>query len=964
MTILITTDVTPEISVTVSDAPKVLVGITDPSALTTLVSVPPPPEFRVLTADEITLLASVGTAGPPGPQGDPGPPGPPGPEGPEGPEGDVGATGATGPAGATGATGVQGAQGPQGIPGSTGPTGATGPKGDKGDKGDVGADSTVPGPPGATGPAGSTGPAGPAGADSTVPGPQGPAGPQGVKGDQGAQGPTGATGTAGAPGATGPAGATGATGATGPGVAAGGTLDQVLAKASAVDYETKWVTPAVGAGTDNVIGSLDVTFVADASANTILTAMAAAEDYLATSVRHVTKVDLTAVGQVRFIVKRMATAAAAGAVLNLKYSLTDPASVFSAAAWNAIPAQVSLATPNVTLDTGWVNIPVGMKVNNVYLAVTQAGGDGSAAPVVGSIRAYFKGTGPLGPPGPEGPPGTAGPDLRIKARRTSAFSITSTFSDVIFNTEIYDTNNAYNPATGVFTAPQAGTYKITTQILGVASAVGVWFYVYCLVNGTSIANSPSTPATAVNQIETAQITTTVVLAAGDTVKISTQSMGTGFLDQGQANADVSFLVIELITTGAQGPIGVTGPQGPQGATGSTGPQGPQGATGAQGPPGPLDQATADSLYVNVAGDTMTGPLVVGGNVTANGLMGKPATDLVISGIAGGKIDVQLTPVTGVPTPTESTGATPKGYVDSYVNNLTTNKVAKAGDTMTGTLVMNTDGVYGFIECPPNGSLRLGKGPGSYIDLNGAKISNASDIQTVGEIQGSGAQDLSIKPTSGFKLNLNTRAIGNLGTCLLDYDAANKIYVDGQDKYRVYSTVALLKSSWPTPPTGAFAYCSTPQSWHIYQGGWKIWAIPWTAFTPTLICPGGTNPTLGTGATQMGRYNIVSGGVCNFSLNIAFGTGGGFAAGNGQYVVAGFPVPMGVNFGNYMPAGTGHLTLTAGNGFRYNPAALKSPGNNGFEIYTPAAWWSNSPQVPVAGNAIQIWGQYEIDMQAS
>jgi hypothetical protein len=959
MTILITTDEPPEVAVAVSPTQKVVVALTDKSAMSVVATVPPPPEFLVGIADPLQLLATVGTEGPPGPQGDPGPPGPPGPEGPEGPEGDPGLTGATGPQGATGPAGAQGVQGSQGIPGVAGPPGSTGPQGPKGD---TGADSTVPGPPGSTGPPGATGPTGPAGADSTVPGPAGPQGVKGDKGDQGNPGATGATGSQGPPGST---GAAGAQGPAGPGVAPGGTTDQVLAKASATDYATKWVTPSASGGTDNVLSSTEVTFIADATANTTLTALAAAEDYLATSIRHTTKIDLANYSQVRFIVRRMATAAAAGTVVNLKYSLTDPASAFSAAAWTAIPAQLSLAATNVTLDTGWINMPAGMKVNNVYLAVTQAGGDGVAAPVIGSVRAFFKGVGPFGPQGPQGPAGTAGPDLRIKVRRTTYFDITSTFTYLAFDTEIYDTNNAYNPATGEFTAPQAGAYKITSQVLGIASVAGIWFYLYCVVNGSSVANGNCPPSTVVNQIQTAQVTTTVVLAAGDIVKIGTQSMGAaGHLDQGQANSDQSFLTIELITTGTQGPTGATGAQGPQGATGATGPQGPQGATGPQGPPGPLDQATADSLYVNVAGDTMTGPLSVGGNVTANGLMGKPATDLVISGIAGGKIDVQLTPVTGVPTPTESTGATPKGYVDSYVNNLTTSKVAKAGDTMTGTLIMNTDGVYGFIECPPNGSLRLGKGPGSYIDLNGAKISNASDIQTSGEIQGTGAQDLSIKPTSGFKLNLNTRAIGNLGTCLLDYDAANKIYVDGQDKYRVYSTVALLKSSWPTPPTGAFAYCSTPQSWHIYQGGWKIWAIPWTAFTPTLICPGGTNPTLGTGATQMGRYNIVSGGVCNFSLNIAFGTGGGFAAGNGQYVVAGFPVPMGVNFGNYMPAGTGHLTLTAGNGFRYNPAALKSPGNNGFEIYTPAAWWSNSPQVPVAGNAIQIWGQYEIDMQAS
>ena len=46
---------------------------------------------------------------------------------------------------------------------------------------------------------------------------------------------------------------------------------------------------------------------------------------------------------------------------------------------------------------------------------------------------------------------------------------------------------------------------------------------------------------------------------------------------------------------------IQGPAGPAGATGPTGPAGPAGAGG-------LDQTTADSLYVNIAGDTMTGAL--------------------------------------------------------------------------------------------------------------------------------------------------------------------------------------------------------------------------------------------------------------------------------------------------------------------------------------------------------------------
>ena len=136
--------------------------------------------------------------------------GPPGPAGPQGPPG----------AGST-------------VPGPPGPTGPQGPAGP------TGADSTVPGPPGPTGPSGPTGPGGPQGV-------QGPAGPQGATGDTGAQGPTGSTGSTGPQGPAGPTGSTGAQGPAGQGVPPGGASGQVLAKNSATDYDSGWVTGAGG----------------------------------------------------------------------------------------------------------------------------------------------------------------------------------------------------------------------------------------------------------------------------------------------------------------------------------------------------------------------------------------------------------------------------------------------------------------------------------------------------------------------------------------------------------------------------------------------------------------------------------------------------------------------------------------------------------------------------------------------
>jgi hypothetical protein len=71
--------------------------------------------------------------------------------------------------------------------------------------------------------------------------------------------------------------------------------------------------------------------------------------------------------------------------------------------------------------------------------------------------------------------------------------------------------------------------------------------------------------------------------------------------------------------GIQGPIGPTGAKGATGNTGAAGAQGPAGPTGATGgtgpvgptgPAGPMDWTGADERYVEVAGDTMTGPLTL------------------------------------------------------------------------------------------------------------------------------------------------------------------------------------------------------------------------------------------------------------------------------------------------------------------------------------------------------------------
>jgi hypothetical protein len=136
-----------------------------------------------------------------------------------------------------------------------------------------------------------------------------------------------------------------------------------------------------------------VTFVGDATANVTLTAMPAAEDYFNTSVRYATKLDLAGYTQCRLVMRKMATSGPVAAAVLLKYSTTNPASAFSAGAWTASGAQCSLNGTNVTVDSGWIDMPAGMRANDMFIVPTELSGDGSASPVVGGLWVFFRASG-------------------------------------------------------------------------------------------------------------------------------------------------------------------------------------------------------------------------------------------------------------------------------------------------------------------------------------------------------------------------------------------------------------------------------------------------------------------------------------------------------------------------------------------------------------------------------------------
>ena len=190
-----------------------------------------------------------------------------GDKGDTGAQGIQGLTGLTGPQGATGATGAKGDKGDTGLTGDTGPQGIQGIKGDTGDQGLQGPQ----GPPVTHGFNGLTGDTGPHGI-------------QGIKGDTGDTGATGAQGIQGETGLQGIQGIQGIQGETGEGVIAGGAAGQILAKASATDFDTTWIDNVVPQvkhivknSTGSVIPAGSVVYVSGANGTNMLVSLADAD---------------------------------------------------------------------------------------------------------------------------------------------------------------------------------------------------------------------------------------------------------------------------------------------------------------------------------------------------------------------------------------------------------------------------------------------------------------------------------------------------------------------------------------------------------------------------------------------------------------------------------------------------------------------------------------------------------------
>jgi hypothetical protein len=160
------------------------------------------------------------------------------------------------------------------------------------------------------------------------------------------------------------------------------------------------------------------------------------------------------------------------------------------------------------------------------------------------------------------------------------------WTQVRYDTMVWDTDSGYDTSTGTYTVPRAGRYMVDCQIQATASGnrqqIGIGIYHNGAVDADGISPFSGNSGDSLS----IEVSDTLSCAAGDTVSFWAYANAAIAINPGSSN---TYATVDLVGGGGPpGPTGATGAQGPAGtagATGATGAQGPQGVPGSQGPTG-------------------------------------------------------------------------------------------------------------------------------------------------------------------------------------------------------------------------------------------------------------------------------------------------------------------------------------------------------------------------------------------
>jgi hypothetical protein len=153
----------------------------------------------------------------------------------------------------------------------------------------------------------------------------------------------------------------------------------------------KGVTSAIQTQLDAKPTQLIVPFHCDASNPATATNQANAEQFLVNSSRNIVKVDLSKYTQVR-LTTRVVTGSVS--VNNPRLYVEYYVGSFSTTVSDYLDIGTSAVSTSIAstgmIDSGWINMVAGAKVDNVFLTILQNGGDGAADPSFGLINVQFR----------------------------------------------------------------------------------------------------------------------------------------------------------------------------------------------------------------------------------------------------------------------------------------------------------------------------------------------------------------------------------------------------------------------------------------------------------------------------------------------------------------------------------------------------------------------------------------------